>query len=96
MGVTEKQTLRATRISVPIVTPVSLALALWLQVIYNLMVIAWSLLLVSLFAPYAAAYWWKKATRSGAFTAFFGGFAAWVIAYFIHFAGTAEANLGIV
>jgi SSS family solute:Na+ symporter len=94
--VTEKQTLRATRISVPIVTVVSLALALWLQVIYNLMVIAWSVLLVSLFAPYAAAYWWKKATRSGAFAAFFGGFAVWVITYFIYLPGTMEANLGIL
>jgi SSS family solute:Na+ symporter len=94
--VTEKQTLRATRISVPIVTVVSLALALWLQVIYNLMVIAWSVLLVSLFAPYAAAYWWKKATRSGALAAFFGGFAVWVITYFIYLPGTMEANLGIL
>ena len=94
--VTEKQTLRATRISVPIVTVVSLALALWLQVIYNLMVIAWSVLLVSLFAPYAAAYWWKKATRSGALAAFFGGFAVWVITYFIYLPGTKEANLGIL
>ncbi|MBN2551189.1 MAG: sodium:solute symporter family protein [Spirochaetales bacterium] len=94
--VTEQQTLRATRIAVPIVTVVSLALALWLQVIYNLMVIAWSLLLVSLFAPYAAAYWWKKATRSGAFAAFFGGFAVWIITYFIHLPGTKEANMGII
>ncbi len=94
--VTEKQTLRATRISIPIVTAVALALALWLQLIYNLMVIAWSLLLVSLFAPYAAAYWWKRANRTGAFAGFFGGFAAWVIAYFIHLPATMEANLGIV
>jgi SSS family solute:Na+ symporter len=84
------------RIAVPVVTIISLILALYFQVIYNLMVVAWSLLLVSLFAPYAAAYWWKKANRTGALAAFFGGFVGWIIAYFIHLPGTIEANTGIL
>jgi SSS family solute:Na+ symporter len=94
--VTEDKTLKAMRIAVPVVTAISLILALYFQVIYNLMVVAWSLLLVSLFAPYAAAYWWKKANRIGALTAFFGGFAGWIIAYFIHLPATIEANTGIL
>ncbi|MCF8068018.1 MAG: sodium:solute symporter family protein [Desulfobacterales bacterium] len=92
----EQQTLKATRIFIPIVTIFSLIMALQFQVIYNLMVVAWSVLLVGLFAPYAAAYFWKKANHYGAISAFLGGFSAWIIAYFIHLPATSEANIGIV
>jgi len=88
----EKQTLKMTKIFVPIVTVISLLLALYFQVIYNLMVIAWSLLLVSLFVPYAAAYFWKKANNYGAIAAFWGGLIVWLIAYFIHLPMTKGAN----
>ena len=88
----EHQTLKMTKIMVPIVTLVSLMLALYFQVIYNLMVIAWSLLLVSLFVPYAAAYFWKKANNYGAIAAFWGGLAVWITSYFIYLPMTMEAN----
>jgi SSS family solute:Na+ symporter len=88
----EHQTLKMTKIMVPIVTLVSLMLALYFQVIYNLMVIAWSLLLVSLFVPYAAAYFWKKANNYGAIAAFWGGLAVWITSYFIYLPMTKEAN----
>ena len=94
--VTEKQTLRLTRLLVPILTLLSLALALWFQVIYNLMVVAWTILLVSLAAPYAGAYFWKKANTAGALAAFFGGFGVWVLAYFIHLPVTKLANTDAV
>ncbi len=58
-------------------------LALTFQVIYKLMVIAWSLLLVSRFVPYAAAYFWKKANNCGTTAAFWGGLAVWFAVYFI-------------
>lgn len=88
----EHQTLKMTKIMVPIVTFVSLMLALYFQVIYNLMVIAWSLLLVSLFVPYAAAYFWKKANNYGAIASFWGGLAVWITSYFIYLPMTKEAN----
>ncbi len=91
-----KQTLKATKLFVPIVTVVSLILALYFQAIYNLMVVAWSVLLVSLFAPYAAAYFWKKANNYGAISSFFGGFIAWLAAYFYYLPMTKEANIGII
>ncbi len=93
----ERQTLKMTKIMVPVVTLSSLVLALYFQVIYNLMVIAWSLLLVSLFVPYAAAYFWKKANNTGAIAAFWGGLIVWVISYFCYLPMTKEANtdLGI-
>jgi Na+/proline symporter len=56
------------------------------------MVIAWSLLLVSLFVPYASAYFWKKANNYGAIASFWGGLATWIISYFIYLPMTKEAN----
>lgn len=94
--VDQKQTLKATKLFVPIVTAIALILALYFQVIYNLMVVAWSVLLVSLFAPYAAAYFWKKANNYGAIASFWGGLIGWVVAYFIHLPYTKEANIGII
>jgi Na+/proline symporter len=90
---TSEQTLWATRMAVPIVTCLSLLLALYFEVIYNLMVIAWSVLMVSLFAPYAAAYFWKKANQAGAMAAYIGGLLTWVVAYFIHLPVTLDANV---
>ena len=91
-GADERQTLKMTRIMVPIVTVASLLLALYFKVIYNLMVIAWSLLLVSLFVPYVAAYFWKKANNYGAIASFWGGVVTWIIAYLIHLPMTKAAN----
>ena len=88
----EHQTLKMTKIMVPVVTFSSLILALYFQAIYNLMVIAWSLLLVSLFVPYAAAYFWKKANNYGAVAAFWGGLGTWIISYFIYLPMTTAAN----
>jgi Na+/proline symporter len=90
-----KQSLRMIRIMVPIVTIISLLLALYFKVIYNLMVIAWSLLLVSLFVPYVAAYFWKKANNYGAIASFWGGLVTWIIAYFIHLPMTKAANIDL-
>jgi Na+/proline symporter len=91
------QTLKCTKIMVPVVTLFSLMLALYFQVIYNLMVIAWSLLLVSLFVPYVCAYFWKKANNYGAIASFWGGLIVWVISYLIYLPMTKAANtdLGI-
>jgi Na+/proline symporter len=56
------------------------------------MVIAWSLLLVSLFVPYSSAYFWKKANNYGAIASFWGGLATWLVAYVIYLPMTKEAN----
>ncbi|MBC7358851.1 MAG: sodium:solute symporter family protein [Desulfacinum sp.] len=90
--VTTEQTLKATRIAVPIVTGISLILALYFEAIYNLMVISWSVLLVSLFAPYVAAYFWKGANRLGALASYVAGFVAWIVGYYAYLPMTLEAN----
>ncbi len=73
-----RQALWATRIMVLVNALVALAIALWAQTIYELSVVAWSLLLVGLFTPFAFGMYWKKANGPGAVAAFLGGFAVWI------------------
>ncbi len=88
--------LRITRLCVPIVALVSLFLALFAETIYFLMVIAWSIILIGLMAPYAAGYFWKKANQSGAVTALLGGFASWIVFILLYLPMTKDANIGVV
>ena len=91
----DKTSLLVTRIFVPIVAAVSLLLAMRFETIYNLMVVSWTVLLVSLFAPYCAAFFWKKANGMGALAAFISGFACWILAYFQYLPATIEANTDV-
>ncbi len=96
-GATSKETLKATRLFVPIIAISSLLLALYAETIYFLVVIAWSIILVGVFAPYAAGYFWKKCNETGALVALISGFASWVVlSYYYYFAETAAANIGII
>jgi len=95
-GAPERLSLLVTRIVVPIAAVISLLLALYAETIYRLMVIAWTVILVGLFAPYAGAYFWRKANRSGALAALFGGFASWVAFIFYYLPTTMEANVGVI
>ncbi|MCD6472094.1 sodium:solute symporter family protein [Candidatus Aerophobetes bacterium] len=93
---TDKDVLRWSRIMVPIVTIVALFIALRLQTIYKLMVIAWTIILVGLFASYAAAFFWKKANHIGALASLFAGFGSWIMLIYHYLPATMEANVGIV
>ncbi len=59
---------------------VALSIALWAQTIYELSILAWTLLLVGLFVPFAFGMYWKKANSWGAVSSFVGGFAIWLLA----------------
>lgn len=74
-----KEKLRWTRIMVVVIGIISITIALLAGTIYHLAMVAWSILLVGLFAPFAFGIYWKKANRSGAISAFFGGFISWII-----------------
>ncbi len=93
---TDEASLKYTRLCVPIVTAFSLALALYFQVIYNLMVVAWTILLVGIFVPFACAFFWKKANTYGALAAFFGGVISWGIFYLIYLPYTKAMETGIL
>lgn len=92
----EEYMLKVTRLFVPITAVVSLLLALYAATIYKLMVIAWTIFLVGLFAPYAAAYFWKKANHTGALASLFAGFGSWVAFIFYYLPSTVEANVGVI
>lgn len=77
--ITDKQKLWLTRVMVLVIGLISISIALWAGTIYKLAMVAWSLLLVGLFAPFAFGMYWKKANRSGAIAAFLGGFISWAI-----------------
>jgi len=74
-----KEKLRWTRIMVVVIGVISITIALLAGTIYHLAMVAWSILLVGLFAPFAFGIYWKKANRSGAVSAFFGGLLSWII-----------------
>lgn len=90
-------TLKVTRALVPVIALVSLLLALYAETIYMLVVVAWSVILVGLFVPYAAGYFWKKGNQSGAIAALSGGFISWLgFSWYYYCAETAAANTGII
>lgn len=90
----DKTKLRWTRLMVVIIGVISITIALVAGTIYRLAMVAWSLLLVGLFAPFALGMYWKKANRSGAIAAFLGGFIAWVALTSFYFPTTLEACAG--
>lgn len=68
-----------TRIWVAIIGAVALVIAVVAAVIYELGVVAWSILLVGLFVPFAFGMYWKKANHWGGVSAFIGGFISWAV-----------------
>ncbi|NLA04843.1 MAG: hypothetical protein GX881_03895 [Firmicutes bacterium] len=78
-------TLKVTRLCIPFIAVSSLLIACYAGTIYMLIVIAWSLILVGLFAPFAAGYFWKQSNQSGAVAALTGGLFSWILAilYFL-------------
>jgi SSS family transporter len=75
----------ATRIMVIVNAAIALSIALWAQTIYELSILAWTLLLVGLFVPFAFGMYWKKANSWGAVSAFVGGFLIWMLATYWFF-----------
>lgn len=94
--ITDADSLRLTRLCVPLVACVSLLIALKFETIYHLMVASWTLLLVSMFVPYAAGFFWKGANQLGALAAMLGGFAGWLGGYFFYLPATQAANTDLV
>lgn len=91
----DSTTLWLTRLAIPLFTGASLLLALEFKTIYHLMVISWTVLLVSLFASYVAAFFWRRANELGAVSGYVGGMAAWIAAYFWYLPITELANTNV-
>lgn len=80
-----RSALWATRVMVIVNAAIALAIGLWAQTIYELSILAWSLLLVGLFIPFSFGMYWKKANSWGAVSAFLGGFLVWILATIFFF-----------
>jgi Na+/proline symporter len=74
-----KDEVRWTRIMVAISGAVGIIIAVSAAVIYELGVVAWSLLLVGLFSPFALGMYWKKTNQWGAVAGCLGGFITWAV-----------------
>ena len=76
---TDKDTLRLTRLALLASGVMSLAIALFASTIYKLAVLANTSILVGLAAPYLIGMYWKKANHTGAMWSFFTGVISWLI-----------------
>jgi SSS family transporter len=74
-----KEEVKWTRIMVGINGLIGIVFALTAQVIYELGVVAWTLLLVGLVAPFIFGMYWKKGNGYGAVSAVVGGWVSWAI-----------------
>lgn len=82
-NISDRQFLRITRLSVILISVVSLLFAFLNSNIYKLVGTASALSLVSLFIPLVAGLFWKKATPVASIISMIAGFVCWLLA--IHF-----------
>jgi SSS family transporter len=87
------QQVKWTRIMVGVSALVAVVIAMTAATIYELGVVAWSLLLVGLFSPFALGMYWKRTNQWGAVAGTVGGFVMWgimiLVAYNIGIGGDA-------
>jgi SSS family solute:Na+ symporter len=69
--------LLVTRIAIPVFGIFAVVTALRVQVVFDLIQDANSVMLVSIVVPFIAGVWWKKANRTGVLAAMLAGFVAW-------------------
>lgn len=78
----DKNILLVIRFSIPVVTLLAMALALYAETVYKLIVLSGGIQLATIFAAYALGYFWKRANVTGAISSFFAGLVSWVGFYY--------------
>lgn len=78
--ITDRQRLLATRVAIPVFGTIAVYVALEVQVVYNLIMDANSVILVCVTVPFIVGIWWKRANRTGALASMAMGFLTWFIA----------------
>ena len=76
----DKSRLLATRIGIPVFGSIAVYVALKVQVVYDLIQDANSVILVCVTIPFVVGVYWRKANRSGALASMAVGFITWFIA----------------
>jgi len=69
-----------TRMAIPIFGSIAVYVALEVQVVYNLILDANSVILVCVTVPFIVGVWWKQANRTGALASMAMGFLTWFLA----------------
>ncbi len=92
----KQEELRVVRIALPIVTLGAMSIALYFGTVYRLIVFTGAIQLATVFAPYVAGFFWKKANALGAVAAYVSGLISWVIFYFLTLPITKEANMDVL
>ncbi len=101
-NLSDKNFLWILRINVVLVAIIATIMASWKSNIYDLVAGASILMLVSLFVPLTAGFYWKKASRGGAFLSMIAGMLTYLLMNFIpsevaaHLFGLAGSILGMV
>lgn len=72
--------LLATRIAIPVFGVIAVYVALEVQVVYDLIQDANSVILVCVTVPFVLGIWWRKANRTGALASMAAGFLTWFLA----------------
>jgi solute:Na+ symporter, SSS family len=76
----DRTRLLTTRIAIPVFGTCAVIVALGVQVVFDLIQDANSIVLVSVVVPFVAGVWWKKANRAGVLASMAAGFLAWLVA----------------
>ncbi|SDK03786.1 sodium:solute symporter family transporter [Natronincola ferrireducens] len=93
---TKKDTLKAIRISVPIVGLGAMAIGLFFGTVYKLIVFAGAVLLPTVTVAYFGGLFWKKANHTGSVWSFITGTISWILFFLYAFPHTKVANTGML
>lgn len=88
----DEEKLTWTRIMVAILGVFCIGIAVIIGELYQLAMMAWSVLLVGMFVPFAFGMYWKSANRLGAIAGCVGGFLSWLVFVAIYLPITKAAN----
>ena len=78
--VSDQARLLATRAAIPVFGVIAVYVALEVQVVYDLIQDANSVILVCVTVPFMLGVWWRKANRTGALASMAAGFITWFVA----------------
>ena len=89
---TNKDTLNAVRVFIPVTALVTMIIAIVFPSLYKLIVFAGAIGLPTTIPAFLFGLFWKKANTKGAITSFFAGITVWIIGFVAALPFTIEAN----
>jgi len=94
--VSSTEVLKIVRVALPIVTILAMAIALYFETVYKLIVLSGGIQLATISGAYIIGYFWPRANTAGAVSSFFTGLISWIIVYLSVLPETMKANMGVV